>query len=915
MRTQVVEEVKQGDIFYAVKGVHKDGADFVPLAIQKGAQKIVADHRIDCAVPVEVVSDVRRAFAMGCATDFPSSKMKKVAVTGTNGKTSTVYFVQQLMNLCGHKAVSIGTIGQDGCWGHIDGHMTTLSPENLAKTLFDLEQKGTEVVAMEASSHGLDQGRLCGHHLCGGAFTNLTRDHLDYHKTMEAYLQAKAHLFNELMDETGVAVLNADIPEYEELKKIALARKQRIISYGKKADTLILKKQIPTTDGQELVVSYQKKDYPIRLKIYGDFQAMNLLAATGLCMSLGESFEALVQKMPDLKAPAGRLELVGKLKNGAAVFVDYAHTPDGLEQVLKSLRKHTSARLVSLFGCGGDRDTGKRPQMGKIASRLSDDVFITDDNPRTEEATKIRQAILEACPKGHEELNRRLAIFNAINSLQSDDILVLAGKGHEDGQEIQGIQYPFNDKLEAENVLKTLNESPLWRTEELQQVLGVPVEKHLNAWDVVFNSKEVKVGSLFVALTGGARDGHAFVKAALQQGASVCLVSKEVPDVFTDRLIKVPDTRLALDALARFARMRSAAQVVGITGSSGKTTTKEMISACLSAQGSTHATPANLNNDLGVALTLVNLPINAQYAVIEMGISHVGEMEHLSDLVRPNVSVITNIAPAHQEFFKTLEMTAAEKAHIMDFQDKNGSIILPTESPCAKELFDAAHLENMRHIVRFGKQDKDEFCLKSVHIQKQKMQVLATAFGEKLKYTLSFLGEHYALDSLAVLAVVEALGASMTQALLTLETLTPTAGRGQIFELTVGQKKMTLIDDAYNANPSSMRAGLKMLSLFENRQVAVLGDMLELGDKAQERHLDLLENLTQNGPHKVYTVGAHMKQVFDLLPDKQKGAWAETPEALFSILVKDIQNGDVIWVKSSHGTGLYRLVEQLKGMK
>lgn len=915
MRTQVVDDVKAGDIFYAVKGVHKDGADFVPLAIEKGAKKIVADHRIDCSVPVEVVPDVRRAFAMGCAADLPSQKIKKVAVTGTNGKTSTVYFVQQLMNLCGHKAVSLGTIGQDGCWGHINGHMTTLSPENLAKTLSELEEKGTEIVAMEASSHGLDQGRLCGHHLCGGAFTNLTRDHLDYHKTMENYLNAKAHLFNELMDDSGVAVLNADIPEYETLKKIALGRKQRVISYGKNADTLILKKQTPTADGQELIVSYQGQDYAVPLKIYGDFQAMNLLAATGLCMSLGESFEVLVQKMNELKAPAGRLELVGKLKNGAAVFVDYAHTPDGLEQVLKSLRKHTSARLVSLFGCGGDRDTGKRPQMGKIASTLSDDVFITDDNPRTEDPKKIRAAILEVCPKGHEELNRRSAIFNAINSLKVNDILVLAGKGHEDGQEIQGIQYPFNDKLEAEIILKTMNEISLWRAAELQQALGVPVDKNLNAWDVVFNSKEVKVGSLFVALTGGARDGHTFVKSALERGASVCLVSKDVPDVFPDKLIKVPDTRLALDALARFSRMRSEAQVVGITGSSGKTTTKEMVASCLSAQGQTHATPANLNNDLGVAVTLANMPRSVQYAVIEMGISHVGEMEHLSDLVRPNVSIITGIAPAHQEFFKTLEMTATEKAHIMDFQDKNGTIILPTESPCAKQLFDAAHLENMRHIVRFGKSEEAEVRLESIYIPKQQMQVSASVFGEKVKYTLKFLGEHYALDSLAVLAAVDALGASMTQAITTLETLRPGAGRGEIQEINIQGKKITLIDDAYNANPASMAAGLKMLSLFEGRKIAVLGDMLELGTESCARHLDLLDNLTQNGPNKVYAVGPQMKQVFDLLAKEQQGAWAETPEALFPVLTTNLNQGDVVWIKSSHGTGLYRLVEKLKGMK
>lgn len=913
MKTQCVESVQSGDTFYAVKGVHTDGATLVPLAIQRGAVKIVADHFISCAVPVEVVPDVRRAFAKDVAQDYPGFSLKKVLVTGTNGKTSTVYFVQQLMNLCGHKAVSLGTIGQDGCWGHQAGHMTTLSPEDLSKTLFDLEQKGTEVVALEASSHGLDQGRLCGHHFDGGAFTNLTRDHLDYHQTMENYFRAKAHLFDEVLGADGVAVLNADIPEYPRLKEIAQSRHQKIISYGRRGETLTLKEQHPTLDGQKLLLVYAGKEYPIDIKIYGDFQAMNLLAAIGLCMSLGESFDRLVAKLPLLRAPAGRLEAVGKLKNGATVFVDYAHTPDGLEQVLKSLRQHTQGRLVCLFGCGGNRDTGKRPQMGKIASDLADDVFITDDNPRMEDPQQIRLAILAACPKGHQELNRRVAIFNAINSLQKNDVLVLAGKGHEEGQEIQGKIYPFNDKLEAEIVLKTLNESPLWRAAELQQALGVGVENYLNAWEVVFNSQQVKVGSLFVALTGGARDGHDFVQLALEKGAAACLVSHEVKGVFPDRLIQVPNTRLALDSLARFARMRTQAQVVGITGSCGKTTVKEMLASCLSRQGQTHATPDNLNNDLGVALTLANLPRSAQYAVIEMGISHAGEMTHLSDLVRPNVSVITNVSAAHQEFFKTLEITATEKAHIMDYQDKNGTIVLPTDSPCASQLLEKAHEEQMRHIVRFGKKEGAEFCLEDLFVQHQKMQVSVAVWGEKKTYPFHFLGEHYALDSLAVLAATEALGASWEQALMTLGDLMPVSGRGKVFQGQVNGKKITVIDDAYNANPSSVVAGLKMLSLYAGRKIAVLGDMLELGPQSTQRHLDLLENLTHNGPDKVYAVGTQMKQVFDLLNPTQKGAWAETPEALFCLLSSQLQNKDVVWIKSSHGMGLYRLVEKLKG--
>lgn len=913
--TDCADKVEQGSAFFAVKGTKVDGADFIPLAIERGAVAIVADHEVQTTVPVRVVKDVRRELASACNLLWPSENLKKVAVTGTNGKTSTVYFVQQLMNACGVKAVSLGTIGMDGALGHVDGGMTTLPPKQLAQTLAKLQAEGVQVVAMEASSHGLDQGRLVGQKLQAGAFTNLTRDHLDYHETFEKYFQAKQNLFSEILQTDDFAILNADIPEYTALKQLAETKGLHVISYGKQGETLRLLDWEPTEKGQQITLEIEGKTTTLEVPIFGEFQAMNLMTAMGLCFAFGVKWADLLNALPTLKAPAGRLELVGQTQTGGLVFVDYAHTPDGLEQVLKTLRRHTKNRLLCAFGCGGDRDKGKRPQMGKIANDLADVVFVTDDNPRTEDPAVIRLEIMVACPKGKEQKTRFEAIRQAVAELQKGDILVLAGKGHETGQKIGSVEYPFNDKIEAELAIKYSYQKFLWTAKELSIALGTEIPAYLNAWGITFNSKEVKVGDLFIALTGGARDGHTFVRQAVEQGAVACVVNHLVEGVPEEKQIVVLDTKEALLALARFARMRTTAHIAGITGSSGKTTVKEMLGACLAAQGKTYITPANLNSNLGVPLTLSNMPAETEYAVIEMGISHVGEMTELSDLVRPDVSVITNIQPAHQEFFKTPEVTATEKAHIFDFQNKNGSVILNAETLCAGQLADTASKANLRHIIRFGYDEQANYQLKSVSVNSGGQEVKAKLLGEDMSFYMNFIGEHYALDALAVLATVEELGASVVPALQVLQNLVPLSGRGEVQKITVNGQQITLIDDAYNANPGSMKASIKMLGCYAGRKIAVLGDMLELGEQAEKNHLDLADILTQNGIQVVLACGPLMQKMLKVLPKSIQTQWAETPEKVLETLKEIVKTGDTVLVKSSHGTGLYRLVKQIKGEK
>ncbi len=911
--TERASDVQPGDVFCAIKGTKVNGADFIDSAIEKGAVAILTDQEITTTVPVVKCENPRTILTQICAKLYPSEQLKKVAVTGTNGKTSTVYYTAQIMNALGVLSASMGTIGIDSPVYKQDGKMTMPDGVRLNKSFHDLQEKGIQVVAMEASSHGLDQGRLDGHKVQAAAFTNLTRDHLDYHQTMENYLNAKMRLFSDYIVENGMAVLNADVPEYDVLKQVCLQKKLNIISYGKNAETLKLVQQKPMQDGQILTIEVDGKTYEIPLKIYGDFQAYNILAATGLCMGLGKTWTEIAAILPSLVSPPGRLEPIGEI-NGAQIFVDYAHTPDALERVLNSLRPHTQNKLSCLFGCGGNRDKGKRPQMGEIADRLADVVYITDDNPRDEEPEMIRQEIKQACPKGIEVDSRQQAIQTAIQNLTAGDILVLAGKGHESGQTIKGVEYPFNDKIEVQQILKSLTPNPLWTGKELQLALNNPsVLPELKAYGVVFNSRETKVGDIFIALTTGQTDGHQYVQDALNRGAVVCIVSHEMPNVFAHQQIVVPDTLQALHALARFARMRTQAQVVGITGSCGKTSTKEMLLATLQEQGIAYATAANFNNNLGVPFTLANMPANTQYAIIEMGVSHPGEMTELSDFVRPNVTIVTNIAPAHQEFFPDKRAIAAEKIHILDYQSKDGTIVLNADDEQSQFMADTAVAAGIKKIIRFGQNDQSDFKLLSARVTNDATIVSAQWYEEKLDFALRLIGRHFAINALGVLAVIDALGASVDYAVKTLEKLKPIAGRGQTTDLSINGKTVHIIDDAYNANPASMGAGIAALGARSGQKIAVLGDMLELGDNSYQMHLDILDQLEENGVSKLYAVGPIMSQVFDLAPPHLQGAKAPSAVELADRLRMDLQDGDWVLFKASHGIGLAKLIKELKG--
>lgn len=450
--------VKPGYLFAAMPGAKADGASFVPDAIAKGAVAVLGGDALR-ARPEPILkvidSNPRQRLAQLAARFYERQPLTIVAVTGTNGKSSIAAFVREIWTALGYPAASFGTVGVVGPSGTRPLQHTTPDPVEIHRLLAELAAEGVDHVAFEASSHGLAQYRADGVMLQAAAFTNLTRDHLDYHDTFEAYEHAKLRLFADVLPTGGVAVINADSPSGETFARVARARGQKLILVGERADaTLRIASRVPRGDGQKLSVAWEGRTYDVALPLAGSFQASNAVIAAGLVLGLGADARAVFTALAHLKGAPGRLEKVGVTASDVAVYVDYAHTPDALETVLQALRPHTEGRLWVVFGCGGDRDAGKRPLMGAAAVAYADRVIVTDDNPRTENAAAIRAAVLKGAPGAHEIGDRALAIETAIQSAEEGDIVVIAGKGHETGQIIGREVKPFNDADEARAAIR-----------------------------------------------------------------------------------------------------------------------------------------------------------------------------------------------------------------------------------------------------------------------------------------------------------------------------------------------------------------------------------------------------------------------------------------------------------------------------
>jgi UDP-N-acetylmuramyl-tripeptide synthetase/UDP-N-acetylmuramoyl-tripeptide--D-alanyl-D-alanine ligase len=922
--------VAPGFLFFAVAGAKADGMSFAPQALAAGAVAIVCEKPpADGDTPFIQVEDVRAALSHAAAALHPRQPETIVAVTGTSGKTSVADFTRQIFTACGFAAASLGTIGVIKPSGAVYGSLTTPDPVTLHRTLDELAGEGVTHLAMEASSHGLDQRRLDGVRLTAAGFTNLSRDHLDYHANLDDYLAAKLRLFTALLQPGQTAVIAADGDFSGRVIEACRARGLNVFTVGFNGEGLHLRDMQAEGFSLLLDIVHLGRETRVKLPLAGAFQAENALVAAGLALAAGCPEDQVFAALEHLRGAPGRLELVGD-KGGAPVFVDYAHKPDALDKALAALRPFAQDRLITVFGCGGDRDPGKRPLMGEIAVQGADIAIVTDDNPRSEEPASIRAAILAGAPGAREIGDRSSAIRAAVAMLLPGDVLLIAGKGHETGQIVGDKVLPFDDREEARAALTGWQESKhpggdfLWSGLGLVAPLSARVSGLVPAGvtGVSIDTRTLNPGELYFAIKGDNSDGHDYVAKAFERGAAAAVVDEAHADALKPlgSLYIVHDVLKALEGLARAARKRSRARIVAVTGSVGKTSTKEALRKVLGDAGPTHASDKSYNNHWGVPLMLARLPEQARFAVFEIGMNHAGEITPLVDMVRPHVALVTNVAPVHLEHFANIEAIAEAKAEIFGGLVKGGVAIVNRDIETFAVLEAAARQSVAGHVLTFGTHAEADARLIACEPEGSGSRVSAHVLGQDLDFRLGAPGRHLALNAMAVLLAARSVGLDLNAAAASLSEVAPPEGRGARESLRLDpeqpESEILLIDESYNANPASMRAAIELLGATkpsgEGRRIAVLGDMLELGPTGPALHAELAEVLDNQGVDLVFAAGPLTRHLFDALPPHKAAAWTGDAAGLEPLVAQALRPGDAVMVKGSNGSRMHALVAGLK---
>lgn len=953
------QDIQPGGLFLAVKGYSADGHDYMAQAIENGAGAIIAQENPGHLDRVILVEDSRQALAIVAANFYgrPSREMILVGITGTNGKTTTTWILESIFIAAGFCCGVIGTINIRYQGKTFANPTTTPDAIELQKALYQMKQAGVTHVIMEVSSHGLDQFRVEQCEFDAGVFTNLSQDHLDYHGTMEKYFQCKQRFFTDFLgpksrSKTAPAVINIDDPMGRVLAD-SISYPKILVSRTQPAD-VAAHDILDDINGLSGRIGLSETEFPLKSSLTGRFNLENILCAVGAAQALGIDPSHIRQGIEALTRVPGRLEKVINPIH-RYLFVDYAHTPDALESILATLTRRAPARVITVFGCGGDRDRTKRPIMGKIACQYSDIAIVTSDNPRTEAPEAIVNDILAgirmdrvpeldmetllSCPdqKGYfKEVDRRKALETAVMISRPSDIIVAAGKGHETYQITRTGTLHFDDTEELILACKKFETrfAPIeWSCEDLIQALGqTPFMNTLGPGHrftlIHTDSRTMALDQVFLALKGENFDGHGFILDLIEKGVQGVVAQKgffaglepSVQQRLNQKklvLFETHDTLEALGCLARYQRLRSKVKLVAITGSNGKTTTRQLTQEIFNTQFHTLATLGNLNNEIGVPLTLLKLSHAHEWAIVEMGMNHPGEISRLSRMACPDIAIITNTSGAHLKGLKTVENVARAKAEIFEHVRENGTALIFAHDPRYEILeSNARKNSNITQILTFGTDSKTRPDIRAWDLQTNGQTTLFQASGNKVEKALFSIyspAPFMVNNALAAIAAAELALIPPQQIRTGLNNFTPVSGRMKMTQLSNG---IHLIDDTYNANPASMTQALKTLVLTakEKTAIAILGDMLELGQDSDQLHRDMGNLVAHLKVSWLFLFGnqvAHIQQgALEKGFPEDRIFWG-TKEKIAQQILKAAGRGDWILLKGSRGMKMETLISEM----
>ena len=920
------KQIKKNCIFFAIKGNQFDGNNFVQIAIKKGSRIIVTEkkhNKFQNGILFIHTKNIRKLLAEVSFKVFDKRPNNLIAVTGTNGKSSIADFYYQILRLNNKKVASIGTLGVKSNSINLNLTNTTIDPIKLSQILKKLKDKKIDNVIMEASSHGLKQNRLDGLLFNSGIFTNLSQDHLDYHKNLKNYFKAKLYLFEALIKKKGNIITDEKIPEFKKIKKIALNKSLKLLTLNDKKNNLNILSHTFKGESQILKIRYNNTIKYVNLKLIGKIQLKNILMAILAANQSDIKTTKILKVISKIKSVEGRFQRIGKLKNQSKIILDYAHTPEALKTCLLNLREQFPNNKISLlFGCGGNRDQSKRAKMGKIADNFSDKIYLTDDNPRFENPNKIRKDIKKGIKKQKvvEISNRAKAITEAIKNITIGEILLVAGKGHEKTQDVGKQKIYFSDKsiILDQIKVKNVNLSNNLKLNIIKELSGhKQLPSTLSLSQARISSKEVKKNDIFFAIKGKKNDGNKFVLQSFKKRASLAVVNKIQKNSKTKYQIKVKNSLKFLTDSSKIYRKNINTKIIAITGSCGKTTLKELLVKSLKKISKVSFSPKSYNNKYGVPLSLFNLNQNNEYGVLEVGMDKKGEIDYLSKIIQPDVSVITNINYAHAKNFKNINHIALAKSEIINNTKTNGFVVLNADDNFFKFHKKLVHKKNLQ-VISFGINNQ-KADIKLINIKREgkkfKVNIKVNKINRSFLVSNDFQNNIYnILASLAVMSIyINILKLNKN----IFANFKIPQGRGDISKIKINNKNLNLIDESYNSNPLSLKSAIINYDKIESnksKKYLLIGDMLELGNHSKKLHESIVPIINQTKIDKVFVKGDKVSFIFNKIAKLKKGRILNNKSQIIEMIRNDLSNNDYLMIKASNATGFNKIVNELKGL-